>query len=179
MSEKSILNKVRVMLGMNVALEQMKLDNGTVVEAEAFEAGQDVMVVTEQGSVPLPMGEYTLESGQILVCTEDGVIAEIKEAAAPATEEAPAPTEEVEAAADPAPVAKKVIESVTKETVFSAEEVEALKAEIESLKTELAAATPSFKHSPEKETAKKEMFAISPNRAKGTQERVFELLNKN
>lgn len=158
MSEKSILNKVRVMLGMTIALEQMKLDNGTVLEAEAFEAGQEVMVVTEQGSVPLPMGEYSLEGGQVLVCTEDGVIAEIKEAAAPATEEAPAETEEVEAAADPTPVAKKVIESVTKETVFSTEEVEALKAEIESLKTELAAATPSFKHSPEKETERKVAF---------------------
>lgn len=172
--EKSILRNIKTMLGIAVSLEQMKLDNGTVVEAEAFEPGQDIMVITEQGSVPLPMGEYTLEGGQVLVCAEDGVIAEIKEAAAPE-----APAEEVEAAADPAPVAKKVIESVTKETVFSAEEVEALKAEIETLKTELAAATPSFKHSPEKETAKKEMFAISPNKAKGTQERVFELLNKN
>jgi len=75
----------------------------------------------------------------ILVVAVEGEIAEIKEAAVEAPEEAPAVEVEVEAQADPTPTAKKVIESTVKESHFSAEIVETLKAEIESLKTELAA----------------------------------------
>ena len=165
MNEKSILQKVRIALGIEVKLEAMKLDNGTMLEAASFEAGQDVMIITDDARVPLPVGEYTLEDGRVLVVTEEGVIGEIKEAA-PAEE---APVAEPEMAQDaPAPQAsaqaKKVIESVTKETVFSAEDYEALKAENESLKTQLAgmvkvdaskeeAKPEAFKHSPEKEAA--------------------------
>ena len=188
MSEKSILNKVRTMLGITVALEQLKLDNGTVVEADAFEPLADIMVVTEEGSIPLPAGDYTLEDGRKLVCQEDGVIAEIKEAA-PAEE---APASEPEMAQDaPAPQAsaqaKKVIESVTKETVFSAEEVDALKAELEAVKTELASMkaepkeepeTPAFKHSPEKET-EKTLFKLQPKKPQTTIDRVMAAIANN
>ena len=165
MNEKSILNKVRQMLGIQVSLEMMTLDNGTVIEADAFESGQTVSVVTEGEGVLLPIGEYTLDDGRVLVILEDGVIAEIKEAQAEEpTAEAPAAEAEMTNEAAPS-VAKKIIESVTKETVFSAEDFESLKAENAALKTELASMkeakvvlteTPSFKHSPEKETAQRE-----------------------
>ena len=145
MKEKSILNKVRTLLGMEVKLEMMKLIDGTtVLEAEMFEANNEVFIITEdEQRIPLPIGEYELENAMILVVVEEGIISEIKEAT---TEEEVAEPEaeaevEVEAEKSVNPIAKKVIESVSKETFFSAEEIEELKKEIEELKTQLSAQT--------------------------------------
>ena len=142
MKEKSILNKVRTLLGMEVKLEMMKLIDGTtVLEAEMFEANNEVFIITEdEQRIPLPIGEYELENAMILVVVEEGIISEIKEAT---TEEEVAEPEaeaevEVEAEKSVNPIAKKVIESVSKETFFSAE-IEELKKEIEELKTQLSA----------------------------------------
>jgi hypothetical protein len=81
MNTNQILNKVRVLLGMEVKLETMKLDdNVTVIEAEAFEADNEVVVVTEdEQKIPLPVGNYNLEDGRVLVVAEEGLIAEVKE----------------------------------------------------------------------------------------------------
>jgi hypothetical protein len=79
---------------------------------------------------------------RILVVIEEGVIAEVREAAEVEEEvevEAPAVEEEVEAATETAPQAKKVIESIVKESFFS--EIEALKKENEELKAQLSAQT--------------------------------------
>jgi len=64
-----------------VKLAQESLDNGTIVEAESFEAGQPIFIVNEEERVPLPIGEYEKE-GMLLIVTEEGIIAEIKEAVA-------------------------------------------------------------------------------------------------
>jgi hypothetical protein len=133
----NVITEIKKLLGMQIQLEQMALDNGTVVEAEIFEAGQPIFIVNGEDRVALPIGEYTLDNGMILVVEVEGEIKEIREMAEEApTEEAPAVEEEVEAAQTTAP--KKVIESTVKESHFSQEEVDALKAEIETLKTELA-----------------------------------------
>jgi hypothetical protein len=142
MKEKSLLNKVRELLGMEVALEQMLMADGvTKIEADAFEGGNEVFVVTEdEQKIAVPVGEYELEDGRILVIVEEGIISEIKEVKE--EEEMPeAPAQEVpEEATTPemsAPVApKKTIESIVKETFFS--EIENLKKENEALKAELA-----------------------------------------
>ena len=143
MNTNQILNKVRVLLGMEVKLETMKLDdNVTVIEAEAFEADNEVVVVTEdEQKIPLPVGNYNLEDGRVLVVAEEGLIAEVKE-----KEEEVAVEEEVEVEKDepmeeemsdaPTKEVKKTIESVVKETFFS--EMEALKKENEELKAKLA-----------------------------------------
>ena len=144
MNTNQILNKVRTLLGMEVVLETMKLDdNITVVEAESFEAGMEVVVVTEdEQKIPLPVGSYNLEDGRVLVVTEEGIIAEVKEK----EEEAPEVEVEVEVPAEEAPMEeemsteptqtiKKTIESVVKETFFA--EMEALKKENEELKAKL------------------------------------------
>ena len=83
-----------------IKLESMKLDNGTVIEAEAFEANQEVFIVTEDEKIALPVGEYTLEDGRMLVVAEEGVIAEVRDASEEAPAEAPAEevVEEVEQA---------------------------------------------------------------------------------
>jgi hypothetical protein len=130
----NVITEIKKLLGMEIKLEQMALDNGTIVEAEIFEAGQSIFIVNGEDRVALPVGEYMLEDGMILMVAEEGIIAEIKEAVV--EEEVPAVEEEVEAAQTA--TAKKVIESVVKESHFSQEDVDALKAEIESLKTELA-----------------------------------------
>lgn len=132
----NVITEIKKLLGMEVKLEQMALDNGTVIEAEMFEAGQAVFIVNGEDRVALPIGEYALEDGRILVVATEGEIAEIKEAQP--TEETPEVEVEVEQSAEPTPTAKKVIESVVKESHFSSEEVDALKSEIEALKTELA-----------------------------------------
>jgi hypothetical protein len=71
------LNKVKSLLGLEVNLEQMKLENGTVLEAESFEAGESIFIVTEDEKVALPVGEYQLEDGRTLKVEEEGVIAAI------------------------------------------------------------------------------------------------------
>jgi len=144
MSEKSILNKVRTLLGMEVKLETMRLSDGvSMLEAEVFEAGQPVFILTEdEQRIPVPVGEYELEDMRILVVIEEGVIAEIREAAEVEEEvevEAPEVEEEVEAATETTPQAKKVIESIVKESFFS--EIEALKKENEELKAQLNLST--------------------------------------
>jgi hypothetical protein len=145
MSEKSILNKVRTLLGMEVKLETMRLSDGvSMLEAEVFEAGQPVFILTEdEQRIPVPVGEYELEDMRILVVIEEGVIAEIREAAEveeeEEVEETPEVEEEVEAATETTPQAKKVIESIVKESFFS--EIEALKKENEELKAQLNLST--------------------------------------
>ena len=74
--------QVEVVEAVEVAMMTMMLKDGvTVLEAEAFEPGQSVMIVAENGDkVPAPIGEHELEDERILVITEEGKIAEIKEA---------------------------------------------------------------------------------------------------
>ena len=143
MNEKSILNKVRTLLGLEVKLETMMLSDGvSMLEADAFEAGQPVFILTEdEQRIPLPVGEYELEDMRILVVIEEGIIADVREAAEPEVEvevEAPAVEEEVEATTETA-TPKKTIESIVKESFFS--EIEALKKENEELKAKLSAQT--------------------------------------
>jgi len=141
MNAKEIINKFKTILQMEVKLESMMLADGqTVLEANMFEAGQEVFIKTvDDQMIPLPVGDYELETGQILSVTQEGIIAEIKDVAeetempeAPATE---VPTEASAEAPKSAP--KKTVETTTKETHFSSEVVDELKAEIEALKTEL------------------------------------------
>jgi hypothetical protein len=139
MNYKEIVKKICVALNIEVKLEQMKLNDGvTVIEADSFEANNEVFVVTEDDQrIPLPVGEYVVENGMLLIVTQEGVIAEVKEQEEPA--EVEAPEEEMkkdeEKMIEKAQV-KKTVESMVKETFFS--EFEALKSENEALKTQLA-----------------------------------------
>ena len=142
MNTNQILNKVRELLGMEVKLATMMMADGvTKIEAESFEAGFEVVVITEdEQKIPVPVGEYELEDGMIMVVVEEGLISEMKEKAteeeAPATEEAPVEEEakKEEEMEVTAPI-KKTVESIVKETFFS--EMEALKKENEELKAKL------------------------------------------
>jgi hypothetical protein len=74
-------NETEQVEAVAITMATMLLKDGvTVLEAESFEAGQPVMIVAENGDkVPAPIGEHELEDGRILVITEEGIIAEIKE----------------------------------------------------------------------------------------------------
>ena len=142
MKEITLLNKVRELLGMEIKLEQRKLEDGvTIIEADAFEAEAEVVIITEdEQRIPLPIGDYKMEDGMILVVAEEGIISEIKEEAAEEEvieEEAEKEYEEKEEemATEEAKPVKKVVESVSKETYFS--EIEALKKENEELKSQI------------------------------------------
>jgi hypothetical protein len=181
----SVINEIKTLLGMDVKLAQMKLENGTVIEAEVFEAEQAVFIVNEDDRIALPVGEYLLEDGMVLKVEVEGVIASIEmpEEEAPEVEEVEAPEAEVEveAAAEASP--KKVIESITKEMFFS--EIEKLRNEIAELKlskTEEVApnvelSVEPLTHSPEVKDIKVQQFAS--NRALTTQDRVMAKLFNN
>ena len=156
MKEKSIINQIKTLLGLQVKLEQMTLENGTVIEADSFEAGQAVFIVTEDGQVALPVGDYTLPDGKMLVVTEEGMIGEIKEAEMPEAEV----EVEVEASAESAPefVTKADFESALNEikSMFSAI---APKAEPKvELSAEPMPAAKAIKPNPEKEVKKELKF---------------------
>lgn len=195
----SILSRISALLGMEkVELASMKLMDGvTVLEADAFEPGMEVFIVTEdEQRIALPVGEYELEDGRMLVVTTEGVIAEIKdatveeeapaapgEAEEPATEPMPADMAEETATAQP----KKIIKSQVEEMLFS--KIEELKAENEALKAQLSeqpvveeapvidepAAKP-IAHNPEKENPA-QSFQWGMGRKESTMDRILNKLN--
>ena len=75
-----ILKTIMTKLGMEVRLEQMKLIDGvTIIEADMFEPENEIFIVTEdEQKIALPIGEYELEDGRILVIEVEGMIKEIK-----------------------------------------------------------------------------------------------------
>jgi hypothetical protein len=114
-----------------VELASAKLADGTTVEAELLEAGQNIFLIGSEGEkVAVPVGEYPMEDGRILVVTEEGVIAEIKEMV---EEEEQEVTIEVEAAA-----AEPTIPEVMAMIQSLKDEVEMMKAEM-GKKEEMAA----------------------------------------
>ena len=148
MKENTILNKVRSLLGMEIKLEQRKLDDSTTtVEAESFEKGEEIMIVTEdEQKIALPVGEYKMQSGEMLVVKEEVIIDEIKaeekeeeeekeEVDSRKKEDEKYEEKDEEMSADDSKPIKKTVESIVKETFFS--EMEALKKENEELKSQL------------------------------------------
>lgn len=146
MNNRTILNKVKELLGMEVKLEQRKLEDGvTVIEADEFAPDNEVMIVTEdEQMIPLPVGEYVMEGGEeVLVVTEEGLISEIKAKEAEEEVEEEVVEEEAkkdyeekeeEMAEESRPI-KKTVESIVKETFFT--EIENLKKENAELKAKL------------------------------------------
>jgi len=120
---------------VEVKLEQiLTADGQAALEAEAFEAGQPVFIVNEDERIPLPVGEYEMAEDMILKIEEEGIIASFEPKMEEVEEEAPVQEEEVAASEEPTatPVAKKVVESVSKETYFSAEDRESLITELKA-----------------------------------------------
>ena len=191
MKANNILNRILAELSSirEVKFEQMTLENGAVLEAESFEAGNEVFVLSGEDRVAAPVGEHLLEDGRVLVITEEGVIAEIKEAAAEAEEvevevEAAAPTELAEEVEE-APAVVAIIEKVLEEIAMMREEMKGMreemggyakKEEMSAIKAELSAAPAAkpIKHNPETKQVQK----MSANRPQKTIDRVLARMNK-
>lgn len=190
----SVINEIKTLLGMEVKLSQMKLENGTVIEADAFEPEMAVFIVNEEDRIAMPVGEYLLEDGMLLKVEVEGVIASIEmpEEVMPEAEmESPEVEVEVEAAAEEASP-KKIVESITKEMFFS--EIEKLRNEIAELKgvklsaeeedktdedlksKEVELSVEPLTHSPEVKAPQVQKFGAS--RPMTTQDRVMAKLFK-
>jgi hypothetical protein len=177
MKPTEMLNQIKNVLGIELSAEevtqeviekvelaQMSLENGTVIEAEEFAPEMEVFIITEEDKIALPIGEYSLEDGRILIVEEDGIIKEIKSAKEEMgyvkKEEFAAAVEEIKAMIDELKAGMK-----------EKEEME------EQVREELSAtpASAPLKHNPEAE-AQKEAFNYSTKRAESTRDRVFAKL---
>ena len=202
MKATEILNKIKGIVGVELAeetvnLAEMKLENGTVLVAEEFKAGEAIFIKSEEEQIALPVGEYKLENEMILVVKEEGLISEIKEVEAEKEEE-----EEVEAAELEKEVDKEEMRYVTKEEFTKA--VDEIKLMIEEMgkekeemseetateevkeelqETELSAtkeeAVEPIKHNPETEQNKKGKFLFGQKRTETTMDRVFSKIASN
>lgn len=184
------LNRVKAVLGLEVKMEQLKMENGTVLEADKFESGEAVFILTEDEKVALPVGEYELEDNRILKVEEEGIIASLdeqgeeevvedetteeteevefvsKEEFAVALEEIKAMIEDLKAGYE-----EKMSEEVVEEKTTESEEQEELKAELSKPATE------PFKHSPEK-VAEREVVRFAKNRPHNILDTIFQKLNQ-
>ena len=206
MKATEILNKIKGIVGVELAeetvnLAEMKLENGTVLVAEEFKAGEAIFIKSEEEQIALPVGEYKLENDMVLVVKEEGLISEIKEVEAEKEEE----KEEVEAA-DHKDEEKEEMRYVTKEEFNKA--VDEIKAMIDEMgkhkdemseetataevkeevkeelqETELSAtkeeAVEPIKHNPETEQNKKGKFLFGQKRTETTMDRVFSKIASN
>jgi hypothetical protein len=193
MKANNILNRILAELSSirEVKFEQMTLENGAVLEAESFEAGNEVFVISGEDRVAAPVGEHLLADGRILVITEEGIIAEIKEASEEEAQveievEAEMPTElaEVEVKEE-APAVVAIIEKVLEEIAMMREEMKGMreamggyakKEEMAAVKAELSAApaAKAIKHNPETKQVQK----MSSNRPERAIDRVLARMNK-
>lgn len=208
MNAETILDRIMVKLGIAepvaVELEQVKTEDGQAIfEADTFAVGEAVFIVTEDGKIPAPAGEFALEDGNIVEVDENGVIVEIAKKEAEVTEEEV--VEEVEAQNDimkeeikeeMGMKPKKTVKSKTEmeESYFSAQikELEAkFEARLSALEAEKVALSavnaeleerlssepaPHTPFNPEATTTSKVHFHISDKREKTIKDRVFDQL---
>lgn len=200
MKTTEMLKRIQTLLNTRVELEDRKLDNGTVISADEFAEGQPVFIVTEDERIPMPVGEYQMEDGSMLVVEEEGVIAAIKSAeeeVEEVVEEEAQVEEEMSEVKEP----KKVVESNIVETHFSEEQkselveailssvnplIEELQNKVSELEAKLSSEvkeevveeqlSKAFKHTPELKSEKKQI-KFSQNRSLTTFDRVLSKIS--
>lgn len=186
-----MLKEIKSVLGIELSedskeetkLAQMTLENGTVIEAEEFVADADVFIVTEEDKIALPVGEYMLEDGMILVVESEGIIKEIKEATEEVEEVEVEETEDLKeeekedlgyATKEELSEVKAMIEEI-KAMIKDKEEMAAEAKEVEEKVKEELSSTPAaapLKHNPEAENKTKRMV-LGQNRPQSTKDLVF------
>ena len=197
MKTTEMLKRIQTLLNTRVELEDRKLDNGTVISADEFAEGQPVFIVTEDERIAMPVGEYQMEDGSVLVVEEDGMIASISSGEAEEVVEEEVVEEEMSEAAAP----KKVVESNVVETHFSDEQknelVEAILSSVTPLIVELQnkvneleaklsseeevveqKLSKTFKHTPEVKGEQKKTKLNNANVGNTTLQRVFQRMAK-
>ena len=186
-----MLNQIRTLLNIEVKLEEMKLENGTVVSAETFEKGSEIFIVTDDEKVAMPVGEYILEDGRLVVISEEGIIADVREVSdevpAEETEDLEEETVETEVPEEVATEVEAIIEAVVE---VIAPVIEEVKSEIEELKKQfsemkggkkkedMSAARKPIKHNPEAKAPQKKQMQFAKGQFNTTLDRVLNKLNK-
>jgi len=162
-------------------LAQMTLENGTIIEAEEFAPEAEVFIVTEEDKIALPVGEYSLEDGMVLVVESEGIIKEIKELEGEESPEEEVIEEEVEAAEELSYATKEELAEVKsmieeiKAMIKDKEDMAAQTAEVEAQVKEELSSTPAaapLKHNPEGNVETKKV-TFGQNRPQSIQDRVF------
>ena len=201
-----MLNQIRTLLKIEVILEEMKLENGTVVSAETFEKGSEIFIVTDDEKVAMPVGEYILEDGRLVIVEAEGMIADVREVSdeVPAketkegeeiTEDLADETVETEVPEEVVQEVEAIIEAVVEviapviEEVKS--EVEELKKEFgkmrkyqdeeeeeEKKKEEMSASRKPIRHNPKSKTAQRTKVEFGKGQFTTTLDRVLSKLNK-
>ena len=179
-----MLNEIKTLLNIEVKLEEQKLENGTVISAEAFEKGKEIFIVTDDEKVAMPVGEYILEDGRLVVVEAEGIIADVREV----SDEVPA--KEEEETEDLEEEVKEEMSYATKEELAEVKTmVEEIKAMLEpkeemseevkeeEVKEELSAVKP-IKHNPEASTPQKKQVQFAKGQFNTTLDRVLSKLNK-
>ena len=194
MKATEILSKIKTYLGEDTAdivndieqtqevkLAQAKLDNGTVLEAEAFESGNEVFIVSDDEKVAVPVGEYLMEDGQILVVSEEGVIGEIKSEEAKEEEEEVEATEEIEeveaeyATKEELAEVKSMLEEI-KAMIDKKEEMSEVEEQVKEELSETPASEP-ITHNPEPK--QKVSLKYAQNRKQSTFDKVMSKIVNN
>tara|TARA_R100001443_G_scaffold19516_2_gene31162 strand:+ start:70 stop:639 length:570 start_codon:yes stop_codon:yes gene_type:complete len=189
MKSTEILNKIKTFLGEEaieqdtqlteeaLELAQLKLENGTVLEAEAFESGNEIFILTEDEKVAVPKGEYQMEDGRTLVVEEDGIIEEIK--AEEEVEEEEKEEEEVEmqyVRKEEFESAVEEIKGMIKELKDEKEKKEEMAEQVKEELSETPAVEP-ISHNPEAQEKFKVRFG--QNRKETALDRVMKKLTNN
>jgi hypothetical protein len=195
MKATEILSKIKTYLGEDTAdivenieqsqvveLAQAKLENGTVLEAEAFESGKEVFILTDDEKVAVPVGEYQMEDGQILVVSEEGIIGEIKSAEQEEEEvEASEEVEELEEVEAEYATKEELAEvrSLVEEIKQMIEKKEEMSEVEEQVKEELSEtpATEAITHNPEPK--QKVSLKYAQNRKQSTFDKVMSKIVNN
>ena len=187
-----MLNQIKTLLNIEVKLMDMKLENGTVVTAESFEKGKELFIVTDDEKVAMPVGEYILEDGRLVVVSEEGMIADVREVSdeVPAKEEEVEETEDLEEekkeeekmadVADWEGMEKRIQNLEDAIASLKGDKVEAEDKEeekMEEVKEELSAVKP-IKHNPEASTPQKKQVQFAKGQFNTTLDRVLSKLNK-
>ena len=173
-----MLNSIRQVLGMEVKLDQMTLENGNIFEAESFELGQEVFIVTDDEKVAVPAGEYELQDGNIIVVNENGEIAEIGAKEEEAPEEVEAKEEDKEEMGYATKEELAEVKEMIEEIKAMLEPKEEMSEVVEQVKEELSQpAVEPLTHNPEANTKNKVEVKYSKNRRMSTLDRVLNKLN--
>jgi len=182
MNSKETLNKVKTLLGLEVQLEERKLENGTRFEADSFEKGKEIFLITDEDErIAVPKGEYLLDDGFTVVVEEDGIISEVKEAVEEEVEEVvEAPVvEEVEAAEEADVQDWKGMEMRIKNLEDAIADLKSRLSEKDDYSSEeVELSAKPIKHNPESK-GEMEMNLYAQNKPMSTQDRVFAKLFKN
>lgn len=198
-----MLDQIKTLLNIEVKLEEMKLENGTIVSAESFEKDKEIFIVTDDEKVAMPVGEYLLEDGRLVVVEEEGRIADVREVSDEVPEKETEEGEEI--TSDLAEEVEEEIEQEEEEAeelgYATKEELAEVKDMIDEIKAMLdpkeemssdsqplksrtvkeefsEAASKPIKHNPEGEGKTKKRVEFAKGKFNTTLDRVLNKLNK-